>query len=119
MIHMMRKLKCKYTGPDDYLPEGVPRDKFIPVLGYEVRRREQRKEDKTVIVEDVYYMVTNDKGKLVSIASFNCSTMIDERAEIDLSAAVKLLENVTMIGKVLSEKMAASDRSRGSKKDEG
>ena len=117
MIHMMRKLKCKFTGSDDFLPEGIPREKFMPVLGYEVRRRDQVKNDKKIVVEDIYYIVTTDKGKVIPIASFNCATMIDERAEIDLAAAVELLKNVTMIGKILSEKMAKMDTTPNGNQD--
>lgn len=107
MIMLQRKIKCKFTGSDDYLPEGVPRDKFIPVIGIEARRREKTYEGKTQWVEDLFYIVINNKGKVVTIASFNCSTMIDESAEIPAGQLVQLLNNITIVGKVISEKMAS------------
>lgn len=115
---MQRKIKCKFTGADDFLPEGIPRDKFIPVIGIEVRKRvhidnRPGKEGAKKEVEDIYYIVTDDKGKITSIASFNCSTMIDEKAEIDFSAAMQMMNNITIIGKILSEKMAKSDSATG------
>jgi hypothetical protein len=116
---MQRKIKCKFTGADDFLPEGIPRDKFLPVLGIETRKRvhvdnRPGKEGIKKEVEDIFYLVTDDKGKMISIASFNCSTMIDEKAEIDFSAAMQMMNNITIIGKILSEKMAKSDNSAGS-----
>jgi hypothetical protein len=119
MIHMMRKLKCKFTGADDFLPEGIPRDKFLPVLGIESRKRihvdtREGKQGKQKEVEDIFYLVTDDKGKLISIASFNCATMIDEKAEIDFNATMQMMNNITIIGKILSEKMAKNDNSTGS-----
>lgn len=107
MIHLMRKIKCKFTGSEEYQPEGVKRDQWFPVIGYEARKREKTIGDKTQWVEDIFYLITNEKGKIVTIASFNCQTMIDEKAEIDLKAALDLLRNVTIIGKVLSEKISA------------
>lgn len=113
-ISLQRKLKCKFTGSDDYLPEGIPRDKFIPVIGFEYRRREQNKDGKSFTVEDVYFQVINDKGKLISIASFNCSTMIDEAAEINGGQLVQLLNNISIMGKLISEKMAKNTDKEGS-----
>ena len=109
-IMIQRKLKCKFTGSDDYLPEGIPRDKFIPVIGFEYRKREQHKDGKSFWVEDLYYVVINNKGKAVSIASFNCSTMIDESAEIPAGQLIQLLNNITIMGKVISENMAKNDK---------
>lgn len=102
----MRKIKCKFTGSDDFLPEGVPRDKWLPVIGYETRKREKEFEGKKSIVEDILYLVTNEKGKIVPIASFNCSTMIDDQSEIEGGKLLSVLNNILAMGKVLSEKMA-------------
>lgn len=106
MVHIMRKIKCKFVGSEDYQPEGIPRDKWFPVIGYEIRRREKEFQGKKETVEDVYYLVTNDKGKMVTIASFNCSTMIDEQAEIEGGKIASLLNNIMLMGKVISEKLA-------------
>lgn len=114
MIHIMRKIKCKFTGSEDYQPEGIPRDKWFPVIGYEVRAREKEFQGKKERVEDVYYLVTNDKGKMVTIASFNCTTMIDEQAEIEGGKLLSMLNNISLMGKIISEKMAKfPDRESG------
>lgn len=124
MIHLQRKIKARFAGSVDYLPEGIPTDKFLPVIGYEARRREYRKnpEDKPEIKEDVYYMVTNDHGRLIPIASFNMVTMIDEKAEIDINRAMELLRNITIMGQVISEKMGnytAGDSPSNNEKENG
>lgn len=119
MIMLQRKIKCKFTGSEDFQPEGIPRDKWLPVIGFEVRRREKIFNDKKEIVEDVYYLVTNEKGKLQTIASFNCSTMIDEQAEINSGELIRLLNNISMMGKIISEKMATFPDRKGSETDTG
>lgn len=114
---IQRKLKCKFTGSDDFLPEGVPRDKFMPVIAYEYQRREKEFEGKARIQEDLFYIVLNNKGKPTRIASFNCATMIDENAEINAGQLMQLLNNITIMGKVISENMAKSSGETGSAKN--
>lgn len=88
MVWMQRKLKCKVTTTDSrYRPEGIP-ERFIPVLGIETRRREKTFEGKITIVEDVYYLVVTNNGKLIPIASFNCVTMIDGQCDISINQAI-------------------------------
>jgi hypothetical protein len=111
---MQRKIKAKFTGSEDYQPEGIPREKWLPVLGVEVRRREKEYEGKTTVVEDIYYLVANDKAKIVTIASFNCSTMIDEAAEINYGQLMQSLQNISIMGKVISEKLAKYPDKKGS-----
>ena len=106
---LQRKIKCKFIGSSEYQPEGIPNDKFIPVIGYEYRKREQNKDGKIIWVEDMYFLVVTAKGKLTPLASFNCATMIDEQAEINGGTLAQLLNNITIIGKVLSEKITKDD----------
>jgi hypothetical protein len=113
MVHIMRKIKCKFTGSEDYQPEGIPRDRWFPVIGYEVRAREKDFQGKKERVEDIYYLVTNDKGKMVTIASFNCTTMIDESAEIEGGKLLSMLQNISIMGKVISEKLATFPDRKG------
>lgn len=119
MIMLQRKIKCKFTGSEDYQPEGIPRDRWLPVIGWETRKREKEYQGTKQWVEDIFYHVTNEKGKLVCIASFNCSTMIDEKAEVDLNLAIELLKNSTVIGKAICEKMATFPDRKGSETDTG
>lgn len=104
MVWMQRKLKCKVIN-SDYRPEGIPENKFIPVLGIETRRREKEFEGKKTIVEDVYFLVVTDRGKLITVGSFNCATMLDEESELKTNKAIELLSNTTIMWKVLNEKL--------------
>lgn len=119
MVHMMRKIKCKFTGSEDFQPEGIGRDKWFPVIGYETRQRQKTFDNKTETVTDIYYLVTNDKGRLVTVASFNCSTMIDEAAEIPGGELMRMLNNISLMGKVISEKMAKFPDRAGGETGEG
>lgn len=113
---LQRKLKCKYTGSDDYLPPDVPREKFMPVVGFEYRKRKisgvGENHNTTKEIEDLYFLVINSKGKITTIASFNCNTMIDENAEINAGSLMQLLNNITIMGKVLSEKVAKGNQNK-------
>jgi|WetSurMetagenome_2_1015567.scaffolds.fasta_scaffold15199_9 hypothetical protein len=113
MIHLQRKLKMKYTGSDDYLPEGVPRDKFIPVIGYEIRKTEKNVKGENKTFEDIYYIVINDNGKLSKVAEFNCVTMIDEQAEISGERLTQGVQNLMSIIKVMGEKHAQNNSKNG------
>lgn len=114
MIHLQRKIKCKFTGSEEYQPEGIAREKWFPVIGYEIRKREKKFENKIEMVEDVFYLVTNEKGRMITLASFNCSTMIDEQAELSGGQLMQLLNNILSMGKVLSEKLAKFPDKKGS-----
>lgn len=116
MVWMQRKIKCKVINPD-YKPDGIP-DKFIPVLGIETRKREKEYQGKKMIVEDVYYLVVDNRGKLLSIASFNCATMVDEEAELKLNRATELLNNVTVMWRVANEKLQEVSGTGSNKADE-
>lgn len=111
MIHMMRKVRCKYTGSDEYQPEGIDRKVTYPVIAYEIRRREKPGfEDKPAkVVEEIFFIVLNSNAVLTTVASFNCKVYIDENAEFPGGQAIQLMNNILTMGKVLSEKLAAHD----------
>lgn len=114
MVWMQRKIKCKVIN-DEYRPEGIPSDRFIPVLGIETRKREKEYQGKKMWVEDVYYLVVDNRGKLLSVASFNCSTMVDEEAELKTNRAIDLLNNTMTMWKVASEKLQEISSKSGNK----
>lgn len=113
MIYLQRKLKCKYVGSNDFQPEGIPANKWMIVIGYETIRREKRFGEKTETVDDLYFFVVNDKGKISKIAQFNCQVMIDEASELNTAQLTMLLNNILTIGKNLSETMANQNHSNG------
>ena len=107
MAQLIRKLKCKFTAADDYKPEYISRDKWMPVVGIESRRKEIKKEGRQPqVIEEFFYLIIDDQGKLRTIAAFNCNTMIDDTTEINPAKLMTAIENVIIIGKVLSEKIA-------------
>ena len=104
MIMLQRKLKCKYVGEPKYLPDNFPVDRFVPVVGYEVRRRNihRKDSDKEDVVEDVYYQVIDNKGKLIPVASFNMQTMIDDGDEKSMLA---IAQNTGEIASMIKSSM--------------
>lgn len=106
MIHLIRAIKAKYTGPDDFLPENVSRDKWMPVIGYEARHVRKMIKEVERDVEELFFKVIDNTGKLVQVAAFNCSVMVDDNATLDSNRIVVLLGNVVSLVKALSEKMA-------------
>lgn len=106
MIHLTRVVKVKYSGPDDYLPENIGREKWMPVIGYEVRHVKKTIKEVERDIEEIFFRVIDNNGKLVHVAAFNCSVMIDEKATMDGNQIVSLLGNVVSLIKVLSEKVS-------------
>lgn len=87
MIMLQRKLKCKYTGTDEYMPKEITKDKLMPVIGFEVQRREAEYEGKKRIEDDLYLLVINNKGHIARIAAWTCNVMIDDEDKAMLSIA--------------------------------
>lgn len=117
MIHMMRKIKLSYTGDDKYLPEGIERKKWYPIVGYEARKIEKSFDSGKKWVEELFYFVISSQGKVTLIASFNCHTAIDEQAEIPGGQLIGLMNNILTLLKVWSEKHEKEERNR--EKDSG
>ncbi len=117
MVHFQRKIKINYSGDDKYLPKNITRGKWLPVLGYEVRSTDRMIDGIKKVFQDVFFLVIGDDSSLVKVAEMNCRVMIDEKAELDVHAAMDLLRNITLMGKVISEKMAEVHIEGGGKKD--
>lgn len=78
MIMLTRRLKCKYTGTDEFMPKEISRDKAMTVVGYEVQRREVSYGDKKKVEDDLFLLVIGNTGYITRIASFCCRVMIDD-----------------------------------------
>ena len=111
MIHMMRKIKMEYTGDEKYLPDAVQRKKWYSIVGYEARKTEKHFESKKKWVEEIFYFIIADNGKMTLIASFNCNTKIDEQAEIPGGQITGLMNNILSLLKVWSEKYGNEEQS--------
>jgi len=104
MIHMIHPIQCKYTGDDKYMRDGIERKKWYTVVGYEARNVEKEFEGKKKWIDELFYLVINDQGKMVVIASFNCSVRIDQQSEIPGTQIAGLMSNLLSLVKVWSEK---------------
>lgn len=104
MIMLQRKLKCKFIGEQKYLPDNFPPNQFVPVVGYEIRKRNIQRQgsDEVLTVEDVYYQVIDNKGKLIPVASFNMQTMIDDGDE---KAVMAIAQNTGEIASMIKSSM--------------
>jgi hypothetical protein len=124
MIYFQRKVKCKFGGDEKYLPKNMSSGKFVPVIGYEIRRREKHfgddgnGEGKTEVVEDIIFVVIGNDGKFARVAEFNCMIMIDEKAELDALTIAgeicgkleKAVSNCNVLLKYLSGQAADTDK---------
>lgn len=98
MVHLLRNIKCMYNGTAEFKPEGIPDNSWMPVVGYETRRRNATKPNsgEQIVVEDTYLKVINNNGKLTDIAAFNCKVTIDNKENALVSLA-------TSIGQLLAK----------------
>lgn len=102
MVHLQRKIKCKWCGEEKYLPKDVPTDNWLPVIGYETRRRNARNPEsgESIVVEDTYFKVINNNGKLVDIAAFNCKVTVDSEENATVSIAAAIGQIMAIIGEI-------------------
>ncbi len=106
MFFLTRKIKVKYCGEADHQPKDMPDNSFVPVIGIQTKAITFMKDGKPEQRENLNFLCITKNGKFTSVAAFNCSILIDEKAELDINAAVELLKNATLMGKVLSEKIS-------------
>lgn len=115
---MQRKVKCRYVGESKFKPENVPAEKWMPVIAFEVVRGSNFHEGKEKTFENLFYHVIDSKGKLVKVASFNCQTIIDDNAEVQGGTLSQMVNNLTVMVKVLGEKICATSSNASSKESE-
>ncbi len=106
MIMLQRKLKCEFVGTDEFMPKDITRDKTIPVIGFEVQRREAEYidlidlvDEKKQIEDDLFLLVVNNSGRIVRIAAWCCKVTIDE----DERAIVGIAQSVGLVASMIKE----------------
>lgn len=109
MIQMMKKIEVKFTGDDEYRPKELPRDKWLSVLGYEWKRRNTEYEGKPKVVNDLFFIVVGNNGKVCRVSEISCSVRIDQRSEIEGGQLIQMMNNITTLLKVISEKVPGSN----------
>lgn len=103
MVNIHRKLKAKYTGDKEYMPEAIEAAKWMTVIGYQTKMIQRNGENGEYTVEEIYLLVIGNAGKIVPVVHFNMQVMVDDSAELNVTSAMQLLNNVTIIGKSICE----------------
>lgn len=105
MIYLQRKIRVQYCGDEQYRPEQMPADKFLPVIGWKTEKRTVNQKGENIVVDQEFFIVVGNNGIPLKVVAFNCKVIIDDKAEIDMVTLAQLLRNITMIGKTLCEKI--------------
>jgi len=99
MVMLQRKLKCKYVGTDEFMPKDITREKMMPVIGFEVQRREAEYDGKKRIEDDLFLLVVNNNGRIVRVAAWCCKVIIDE----DEKAIAGIAQSVGSVASMIME----------------
>lgn len=82
----------------------MPKDKngkdiFVPAIGYEIRKGKKSFNGESKDVEDMYFLVIGDDGKVIHVAAFNCLVS----CESDDTTADKLADTLNKAYLLLNE----------------
>ena len=102
---IQRKLRAKFIGNEDYRPKNFEQKGFVPVIGFESRKVPKTFNGESKVVDEMFLIIIDDHGKIVSAAAFNFAVMIDQIDE-DAGKIAQTLNNATLLLKQLSEKNA-------------
>lgn len=105
MKYLMRKLRAKFTGSEEFRPKDFNFKEFVSVVGFETRQKtinDNAGNEKRV--EELYLIVVDDKGRLISVMAYNCKVIIDEK-ENDISKTTEMLRSATVLLKEISERL--------------
>lgn len=105
MMYLQRKLRASYSGEEKYRPEQMPEKKYLPVIGWATKRRLKNNTKVAEYVDEPYLIVIGNDGKPLEVVMFNVKVMIDDRSEIDMVQLTGIVNNLTIMGKVLCEKL--------------
>jgi hypothetical protein len=82
MLFFQRRIKCKYVGEKKFAPESITPNVWMPVIGFYGKLKKIKNDHASGSIENekmyIYYYVIGNDGKLLSVASWNCNTMLDE-----------------------------------------
>jgi hypothetical protein len=104
-MYLQRKLRACYSGEEKYRPEQMPEKKYLPVIGWTTKRRLKNNNKTAEYVDEPYLIVVGNDGKPLEVVMFNVKVMIDDRSEIDMVQLTGIVNNLTIMGKVLCEKL--------------
>ena len=105
-MFLQRKLRACYAGDEKYRPEQMPKEKYLPVIGWDTKRRLKNNGQKAEYVDEPYFVIIGNNGRPIEVVMFNCKVMIDDRSEVDMVALSQMARNITIIGKAICEKIS-------------
>lgn len=101
-MFLQRKLRAMYAGEEKYHPEQMPSGKYLPVIGWDTKLITKQGGKQ---VNEPYLIIIGNDGKPLEVVMFNLKVMIDDRAEIDMIQLQTMVNNLTIMGKMLCEKL--------------
>lgn len=102
--YIQRKLRAEFIGSDEYRPKNFNVKNYVPVIGWETRREVKNFNGVEKTIDELYLILIDDNGKLISSLAFNFKVMVDELAESDVGKSFELLRNATILLKTISER---------------
>ena len=105
MKYLQRKLRARFSGDDSYRPKNFSSTNFIPVVGFETRQKTIMQNGEEKRVEELYLIIIDDNGKLISVMAYNFRVMIDE-TETNIGKTSDLLNNATILLKGISDRLS-------------
>jgi hypothetical protein len=105
MMYLQRKLRAMYAGDPKYHPEQMPEKKYLPVIGWTSKRRLKKGPQTQEYIDEPYLIIIGSDGKPIEVVMFNLKVMIDDRSEIDMVQLTSTINNLTIMGRVLCEKL--------------
>lgn len=103
-MFIMKKIRAKFCGNEDYRPKNFEGDKFVPVIGFESRRVMKNINGEERNIEELFIMLIDDKGKIISTAAFNWCIVVDTSEE-NVDKTLQMLQNATVLVKSLAGKI--------------
>lgn len=100
-MFLQRKLRAMYAGDEKYHPEQMPAGKYLPVIGWDSKLIIKQNKQ----VQEPYLIIIGNDGKPLEVVMFNLKVMIDDRSEVDMVQLQTMINNLTIMGKMLCEKL--------------
>jgi len=111
-MFFQRKLRATYAGDEKFRPEQMPKDKWLPVIGFTTKRKQKVDSGgKQEVYDEPYLLIIGNNGIMIQVIAFNCKVMIDEKGEVDMVALSQMARNITIIGKALCDKITGTNSS--------
>lgn len=96
---LQRKIRAMYSGKEEYRPESMPVNKYVPVIGFTTHKRKIMKNGFEQLIDQPFLLCIGNDGHVIEIVMFNLKVMIDEKKEemvhYHLANITKQLETIS------------------------